>query len=48
MARMKEQVIEILELWMEGYTFLRIAQATQIPVETVQYVIEQYGEDVIA
>ena len=48
MARMKDQVIEILELWMEGYNFLRIAQATQIPVETVQYVIEQYGEDVIA
>lgn len=48
MARMKDQVIDILELWMEGYTFLRIAQATQIPVETVQYVIEQYGEDVIA
>jgi hypothetical protein len=48
MARMKDQVIEILELWMEGYTFLRIAQATQIPMETVQYVIEQYGEDVIA
>jgi len=48
MARMKDQVIEILELWMEGYTFARIAQTTQIPVETVEYVIEQYGEDVIA
>ena len=48
MARMKDQVIEILELWMKGYAFARIAQTTQIPVETVQYVIEQYGADVIA
>jgi len=48
MARMKDQVIEILELWMEGYTFSRIAGATGLTPEVVQYVIEQYGEDVIA
>ena len=48
MARMKDQVIEILELWMEGYTFARIASATGLTPEVVQYVIEQYGEDVIA
>jgi len=48
MARMKDQVIEILELWMEGYTFARIAGATGLTPEVVQYVIEQYGEDVIA
>jgi hypothetical protein len=45
---MKDQVIEILELWMEGYTFARIAGATGLTPEVVQYVIEQYGEDVIA
>jgi hypothetical protein len=45
---MKDQVIEILELWMEGYTFARIANATGLTPEVVQYVIEQYGEDVIA
>jgi DNA-binding CsgD family transcriptional regulator len=48
MARMKDQVIEILELWMEGYTFARIAGVTGLTPEVVQYVIEQYGEDVIA
>jgi len=45
---MKDQVIEILELWMEGYTFARIAGVTGLTPEVVQYVIEQYGEDVIA
>ena len=48
MARMKDQVIEILELWMKGYTFARIAGVTGLTPEVVQYVIEQYGEDVIA
>lgn len=46
MARMKQQVNEILDLWVMGATIARIARVTGIPAETVEYVIDQYGEDV--
>ena len=46
MARMKQQVNEILDLWVMGAPIARIASVTGIPAETVEYVIDQYGEDV--
>ena len=47
MARMKQQVNEILDLWVMGATIARIASVMGIPAETVEYVIEQYGTDVV-
>ena len=48
MATMKRQVSDILDLWMQGYTFARIAGATGLTPEVVEYVINEYGEDVVA
>jgi len=47
MGMMKRQVNNILDLWMEGYTFARIAKATGLTTEVVEYVINEYGEDVM-
>ena len=48
MGMVKRQVIDILEMWMEGYTFARIAGATGLTPSEVEFVINEYGEDVIA
>lgn len=48
MAAMKNLVNDVLELWMEGYTFARIAGATGLTPEVVEYVINEYGEGVVA
>ena len=47
MARMKDQVINILELWTMGASIARIAKTTGQTPEVVQYIIDQYGEDVV-
>lgn len=46
MGMVKRQVNDILDMWCVGYTFARIAAATGLPVETVEYVINEYGTDV--
>jgi len=48
MSKMKRQVNDILDMWMQGYTFARIAGATGLTPEVVEYVINEYGEDVVA
>jgi len=47
MGMMKRQVNDILDMWLEGYTFARIAKATGLTTEVVEYVINEYGEDVM-
>lgn len=48
MAAMKRQVSEILDLWCMGATIARIAGVTGLTPEVVEYVINEYGEDVVA
>ena len=47
MAAMKRQVNDILDLWCMGATIVRIAKTTGLTPDVVQYVIDQYGEDVV-
>jgi hypothetical protein len=47
MAQFKRQVNDILDLWVNGATIARIASVMGIPAETVEYVIDQYGVDVL-
>ena len=48
MATMKRQVSDILDLWCMGATIARIAGATGLTPEVVEYVINEYGADVVA
>jgi len=47
MSKMKRQVSDILDLWVMGASIARIAKTTGQTPEVVQYVIDQYGEDVV-
>jgi len=47
MARMKQQVNDILDLWVMGRSMVSIAAMVGVPIETVEYVINQYGTDVM-
>ena len=47
MSRMKRQVSDILDLWVSGRTMTSIAVTMGVPLDVVQYVIDQYGEDVV-
>jgi len=47
MGMMKRQVNDILDMWLNGYTFARIAGATGLTPEVVEYVINEYGVDVV-
>jgi hypothetical protein len=47
MSKMKRQVSDILDLWVMGASIARIAKTTGHTPEVVQYVIDQYGEDVV-
>ena len=48
MAAMKSLVSDILDLWCMGATIARIAVVTGMTPEVVEYVINEYGEDVVA
>jgi hypothetical protein len=48
MAAMKSLVSDILDLWCMGATIARIAGVTGLTPEVVEYVINEYGEDVVA
>ena len=47
MSKMKRQVSDILDLWVMGRTMTSIAATMGVPLDVVQYVIDQYGEDVV-
>lgn len=47
MAQIKDQVIDILDLWVSGRSVQSIAVTCGVPVDVVEYVIDQYGEDVV-
>ena len=47
MGMVKRQVNDILDLWCMGATIARISQTTGLSVETIEYVINEYGEDVM-
>jgi hypothetical protein len=47
MGAMKRQVNDILDMWCMGATIVRIAKTTGLTPDVVQYVIDQYGEDVV-
>ena len=47
MGMIKRKVSDILDMWMEGYTFTRIAAATGLTPSEVEYVINEFGEDVV-
>ena len=48
MAAMKSLVNDVLDLWCMGATIARIAGTTGLTPEVVEYVINEYGEDVVA
>ena len=48
MAAMKSLVSDILDLWCMGATIARIAGVTGLTPEVVEYVINEYGVDVVA
>jgi hypothetical protein len=47
MGKMKSQVNDILDLWCMGATVSRIASVTGLTPEIVEYVINEYGTDVV-
>ena len=47
MGMMKRQVNDILDLWCMGATVNRIAAVTGLTPEIVEYVINEYGTDVV-
>jgi hypothetical protein len=47
MSKMKSQVNDILDLWCMGATVSRIASVTGLTPEVVEYVINEYGTDVV-
>jgi hypothetical protein len=46
MGMMKRQVNDILDLWCIGASIARISKVTGLSPETIEYVINEYGEDV--
>jgi hypothetical protein len=44
---MKSQVNDILDLWVMGATIARISKATGLTPDVVEYVINEFGEDVM-
>ena len=47
MSKMKSQVNDILDLWAMGATIARISKTTGLTTEVVEYVINEYGEDIM-
>ena len=47
MSKMKSQVNDILDLWCMGATVSRIASVTGLTPEVVEFVINEYGTDVV-
>ena len=48
MAAMKSLVNDVLDLWCMGATIARIAGVTGLTPEVVEYVINEYGVNVVA
>ena len=46
MGQVKRQVNDILDMWVNGATIARIATFLHLDPATVEYVINEYGEDV--
>lgn len=46
MAAMKRQVNDILDMWVSGQSFTRIAAATGLPIELIEFIVDEYGDDV--
>jgi hypothetical protein len=47
MGMMKRQVSDILDMWTMGATIARISKATGLTPDVVEYVINEFGEDVM-
>ena len=47
MGMMKRQVNDILDLWAMGATIARIAKTTGLTPDVVEFVINEFGEDVM-
>ena len=47
MGQVKRQVNDILDMWVNGATVARIASFLHLDPGTVEYVINEYGEDVV-
>ena len=47
MGKMKSQVNDILDLWCMGATVSRIASVTGLTPDIVEFVINEYGTDVV-
>ena len=47
MSKMKSQVNDILDMWVMGATIVRISKAMGLTPEVVEYVINEYGTDVV-
>ena len=47
MGQVKRQVNDILDMWVNGATIARIATFLHLDPATVEYVINEYGIDVV-
>jgi len=47
MGAMKRQVSDVLDLWAMGATIARISKVTGLTPDVVEYVINEFGEDVM-
>ena len=47
MGMMKRQVSDILDLWIMGRSMVSIAATVGMPLDVVEYVINEYGTDVM-
>jgi hypothetical protein len=47
MAKMKDKVIDIIDLWVMGRSMVSIAATVGMPLDVVEYVINEYGTDVM-
>lgn len=48
MGAVKRQVNDVLDLWCQGYGIAKIAKVTELTPEMVEFIINEYGEDVMA
>ena len=43
MGRVKEIVIEVIGLWIDGFNFYEIAEKTNMTVQEIWYMIDNYA-----
>ncbi len=47
MAKMNDKGTDIIDLWVMGRSMASIASTVGMPLDVVEYVINEYGTDVV-